>query len=78
MEVKRLRTLAIEIFKTINNATLKLIKYIFKSKAKIRSFDIIVNTCKTTNFGNKSLTALSPKIWNSLPTEIKSKNLFKI
>ena len=59
MEVKRLRNLAIEIFKTIKNANPKLIKYIFKSKAKIRSFDIIVNTCKTTNFGNKSNSSQS-------------------
>ena len=45
MEVKGLRTLAIEIFKTINNINSKLMKAIFKPKssAKIRPFDIIAN-----------------------------------
>ena len=41
-------------------------------KPKIRPFHIILNTRKTTKFGSKNLKALGPKIWNQLPTEIKS------
>ena len=50
VEVQRLRTLATEIFKTINNLNPKFRKDIFKlkSNAKIRLFDIIVNTYKIT------------------------------
>ena len=50
VEVQRLRTLATEIFKTINNLNPKFTKDIFKlkSNAKIRLFDIIVNTYKIT------------------------------
>ena len=48
-------------------------KNIFPSKtnAKIRPHDIIVRH-NTTTYGDKSLTALGPKIWNKLSTKIKS------
>ena len=50
-------------------------KDIFKSKVTLkRSFDIIVNARKTSKFGNKILTVFGPKIWNQLPTEIKSES----
>ena len=45
MEDKRLRTLAIDTFGTINNVNPKFMKDIFKPKsnAKIRPFEVIVN-----------------------------------
>lgn len=43
---------------------------------KSRPFDIIVNVRKIIKFGKKSLTALVSKIWNQLPTEIKSEISF--
>ena len=48
-------------------------KNIFSPKinAKIRPHDIIVRH-NTATYGDKSLTALGPKIWNKLPTKIKS------
>ena len=44
MKIKRLRTLATETFKTINNINLSYMKNIFTPKinAKIRPHDIIV------------------------------------
>ena len=74
MEIKSLRTLANEIFKTINNINPSYMKNIFtsKRKAKIRPHDIIVRHHNTATYGDKSLTALGPKICNNLPTNIKS------
>ena len=59
MEGKHLRTLASEIFKTINNINPKFKKNIFNSKnnAKIRPFDIIAwlkNTESITNRNKKN------------------------
>ena len=60
MEVKRWRTVAIEILKAINNINLwNFMEYIFNAR-------------KTS----KSLRALSRKIWNQLPTEIKSETSY--
>ena len=74
MEIKRLRTLATEIFETINNINSSYMKNIFtpKTKAKIRPHNIIVRHHNTATYGDKNLTALGPKIWNKLPTNIKS------
>ena len=74
MEIKRLRTLVTEIFKTINNTIPSCMKNIFtpKTNAKIRPHDIIPRHHNTATYGDKKLTALGPKIWSKLPTNIKS------
>ena len=43
-----------------------------KTNAKIQLHDIIVRHHDIATYGNKSLTALGPKIWNKLPTNVKS------
>ena len=70
----KLRTLATEIFKTINNINASYMKNIStpKTKAKIRPHGIIVRLYNTAIYGDKNLTALGPKKWNKLPTNIKS------
>ena len=74
MEIKRLRTLATEIFKTIKNINPSYMKNIFsrKTNAKIQPHDIIVRHRNAATYGDKSLTALRLKMWNKLPTNIKS------
>ena len=69
MNIKRMRNLAFEIFKTINNLNPPFLKEIFKIKVnlRIRSHNIIVKIDNTGTYGDKSLTVLGPKIWNSLP-----------
>ena len=73
MEIKRLRTLATEIFKT-NNISPSYMKKVFTSKTntKIGPHDIIVRHHSTARYSDKSLTDLEPKIWNKLPTNIES------
>ena len=74
MEVKRLRTLAIEIFKTLQHLNPIFMEDIFQ-KTKWLSHkpnNIQVNAHKTVKYGDRSLRALGPQIWNSLSESIKS------
>lgn len=73
MEVKRLRNLALEIFKTLNNLNPDYMKEIFSKTTNLthRPLDIKINQNNTTKYGNNSLRSLGPHIWNSLPIEIK-------
>ena len=79
MEIKRLRNLALEMFKTINDLNPKFMKSIFSAKlnARVRPNDILVQACKSATFGDKSLATLGPKIWNALPQNIKAENCYK-
>ena len=79
MQVKRIKQLAIEIFKTVNNLNPDFMKNIFTSKqnACVCPLDLLVRSHKTATYGNKSLTILGPKIWNALPIEIKRETLSK-
>ena len=36
-----------------------------------RKNDLVTDRAKTTTFDKKSLRALGPKIWNSLPEDVK-------
>ena len=82
MEVKCLRNLALEIFKTLNHLNPEYMKEIFYKTTNLthRPFNIKVNQNNTTKYGNKSLRRLVPRIWNSLPKQIKEEtdyNKFK-
>ena len=72
MEIPRLRTLAVEISKTLNEINPPLPK----ENAKVRQNDIIVKRINTSRFGTQSLRSLGPKIWNNLPSNIKSETSF--
>ena len=74
MEIRRLKTLDVEIFKTLN----EIMKGIFRPKenANVRQNDIIVKRINTSRFGTQSLRSLGPKVWNNLPSNIKSATSF--
>ena len=73
MEIKRLRTLATELFKTINNINPSYMVNILapETNAKIEPHDIIVRHHNAVTYGDKSLTALEPKTWNKLPATLQ-------
>ena len=75
---RRLRTLAVEIFKTLIEINPPYMKNIFipKEKSKVRQNDIIVKHINTSRFGTQSLSSIGPKILNNLPLSIKSETLF--
>ena len=78
MEVNRMRYLAIEIYKTINNLNPSFMKHIFKIREINRpirnqyKLNLLIQNHNQVSFGEKSLRILGPRIWNSLPFHIKS------
>ena len=73
VEVKRLRTLALEVPKTLNNMNLQYMTEIFHKTAFTthRPLNLGVNENHTTKYRNKGLICLGAHIWNSLPNQIK-------
>lgn len=76
MEVRRLRTLALEIFKTINKLNPSYMQEIFsqttnRTSDRLKS-NILSRKYKQVKFGRNSLKVLGPILWNSLPNEYKS------
>jgi hypothetical protein len=85
IHIHSIRLLALEIYKTFHNLNPAFMKDYFLPKSTgydLRRNDVLfVPKIKTTNYGIKSISFLGPKIWNSLPNEIKSSknaNQFKI
>ena len=79
MEVKGLRTLALEIFKNINKINLDYMKNVFTPKTDAKEREIMMSWSFLTKLpiiGDKSLTVLGPKIWNQLPQNINSETCF--
>ena len=84
MNVYRLRNLCVEIYKTINKLNSEFMKNIFKvneNKRVVREqYKLNLETPEWNQviFGAKSLKVYGSKVWNSLPTHIKtSKNLIQ-
>ena len=79
IEVRKLRFLAVEIFKTINDLNPSYMKEIFtlNTTRDVSSNKLFVKTQNTNKYGTDSLRSLGPKIWNNLSNEIRiSENLF--
>ena len=50
--------------------------YSAKLNARVRLNDILVKTRKSATFRDTSHATLGPKIWNSLPQNIKAENSY--
>ena len=76
MEIERLRCLALEVFKTVNNLNPYCMKEIFSKTTNLtqRPLDINFNKNNTTKYENNSLQSLGPHILNSLPSEIRKES----
>ena len=76
MEVKRLRVLAVEIFKTLHNLNPAYMKNIFHRSINRTSerfkFNIQTQRFNQVKFGRNSLRVIGPILWNSLPNNVKS------
>ena len=90
MDVRRLKILCVEIYKTLKGLNPSFMKNIFKLKINSREvrnkYKLNLDICKWNQktSGYKSLKVLGPKIWNNLPYHVKSsekldnfKNLLK-
>ena len=82
MNVRRLRTLSVEIYKTLDDLNPSLLNNIFKFKINGREvrnkykFNLDFPKWNQETFGYKSLKVLGPKIWNNLPYHVQSSETF--
>ena len=79
MEIKLYRTLALEIFKTLNDSSSAYMQNLFclRSSSARRPNNIAAVRTNTNTYGTKSLRSLGPQIWNSLPEHRKTENLLE-
>ena len=75
IEVRRLRTLALETFKTLNDINPVFMKNLFAKRqvSKRRKNNLETPNWNTVKYGDKNL---GPHIWNILPEEIKNENSY--
>ena len=64
IKIRRIKKLAIETFKTVNELNPHFMKTIFTSKTNSRAspFDLLAKSRNTKKYGSKRLMALGPKI----------------
>ena len=72
------RSVCIEMFKTLNDINPSFMKELFQLRITNRPvrenylFNMFVPKTNQVKYGTKSLRNLAPKIWNSLPLQIKT------
>ena len=71
LEIRRLRLLALEIFKTLNELNPIFMKEIFILNTRNDRNKLYVQSQRTKTYGENSLRSLGPKIWNSLPEHFR-------
>ena len=73
MEVKLLRLLALEIFKAFKENCPTFIKYYFEKNKNsvLKQYDLKILIRNSVTFGGNSLRFLAPRVWNSLPKQLK-------
>ena len=79
VEVKRLRLLANEILKAFNENRQTFIKeYFEKNKNSIsKTYDLKIPIRHSVTFGDNGLRSLAPRVWNSLPKQLKTKTSYR-
>ena len=80
IEVRKLRYLSLEIFKTIHDLNPPFMKEIFTlNTSRDASRNLLMVKCQQTKrYGTDTLRSLGPKIWNSLPDEYRKCENFNI
>ena len=78
MEVKRLRLLALEIFKAFNeNCPTFIKKYFEKNENSVsKKYDLKLPIRNSVTSGDNSLRSLAPRDWNSLTKQLKTGTSF--
>ena len=82
MEIRHMRHLCIEIYKTLNNLNPGYMKDIFQVQQSAdstrRPYNIKMPRVNQTTFGTRSIRYQGAKIWNHLPNSLKSAETLKI
>ena len=79
MEVKRLRILATEVFKTLNNLNPPYMNEIFQKNGAKSNYplDLKMQSHRFVTYGENSVRVLAPKVWNALPEYFKVHRSFE-
>ena len=79
MVVSFLRRLVVEVFQTLKSLNPDFMYTYFKKgwHSARKKNNLVVNRAKTVMFVEKSLRTLGPKIWNSLPKDVKESTLLE-
>ena len=78
IEVRKLRFLAVEVFKTINHLNPSFMTEIFSHNTTRDASrnKLYVKAQNSKKYGTDTLRSLGPKIWNNLPSDFRtSENL---
>ena len=78
IEVKRLRCLALEIFKAFNEKYPTLIKDYFEKNGNSASkkYDLKIPIRNSVTCGDNGLRSLATRVWNSLPQQLKTETSY--
>ena len=74
VHVRNIQTLAIEVFKTVNGMSPKIMSKVFPLKKTVRHCSkqiFVTRNTKTVNYGLETISVLGPKIWSILPKDWK-------
>ena len=78
--LKRVRVMAQEVYKAINNQSPKYTKELLSERNNIysnrRPLDLYIPRVNQQKFGYRSYTFEAPSVWNSLPLEIRKAENF--
>ena len=81
LHLGRLRTIALETYKCINNSAPKYIRDLDNLKQSSYSFryenTLQIPTVRTVAYGQKSFRFEAARVWNSLPNELRKFSAFK-
>jgi len=71
---RNIQTLAIELYKVVNNLAPKIMHFVFQTKTNLnypRENTFKTSNVRTVSWGTESLSFLGPKIWSIIPSELK-------
>ena len=76
LEIRRIKFLATEIFKTIHDLNPSYMKEIFELNVRRETGDtrLVVQSQNSMKYGSYTLRSLGPRIWNKLPSDIRNCN----
>ena len=77
VHVRNIQTLAIEVFKTVNGVSPKIMSNVFPLKKTVTHCSkqiFVTRNTKTVNYGLETISVLGPKIWSILPKDWKLSN----
>ena len=79
MEVRRLRLLALEVFRSVNKLNPVCMQSLFEKNVNPKRYkdDLKVPIRNSVTFGDKSVRVLGPHIWNMLPAELKRETSYR-